>query len=136
MKSARMLPLCLFIATLGANLGFARVAAADIHCAETTVRHIFITKGDVRLSLGSAAQTSPAGYAVSSFFWNRVCNLDVTTDGITAATCRSWLALMQAAYLAQSPLIVWFSNGNQSKCANQSWQNLTPFVTSISVGTY
>jgi hypothetical protein len=68
---------------------------------------------------------SPTGSALLS--WMQICNLNETTNSITANSCKAIFATLLTAKITQSPVRMWFDQPTAFSCgANPSvaWQNL------------
>jgi len=49
--------------------------------------------------------------------YSMICDLDTTWNGITPELCKSWFAMLEGAYHAQTTVIVYYSGVSYGSCA-------------------
>jgi hypothetical protein len=63
-------------------------------------------------------------FSTGNMYSETVCNLDTATSGVSPTTCRSILATLTAARLAERSVTLWFDNATGSSCSLADWSAL------------
>lgn len=100
MKNCRLL-----LSTLA--LLMSQLAVADNLWCTGTVKRQYVDSSSRMYILGSWHPS-----------YTMICDLDTTWQGITPELCKSWFAMLQGAYYAQTIVIVFYSNAAYANCAD------------------